>query len=205
MDPKKTALVLIGFQNDWFHEDGVLRSVVEEQARATNMVGNSISLIKNLKNTGVSVFSAPIRFQEGYPELVNPIGVLATVRESGAFLADTKGGSSIDEISAFGDQVTELSGRCGMNAFSNTALESELRARGIENIVLAGVVTSLCIDTTARIALDLGFNVHILTDCISGRTAVEHDIYCNDIFPMFCHMTTSQDLSDSFQGALAEA
>jgi nicotinamidase-related amidase len=195
MVPNKTALILIGYQNDWFHEDGILRPVIEEQARASEMVVHSVSLITHLENTGVLLFSVPIQFQEGYPEMVDPVGVLATVRDLGAFLAGTHGGRAIDEIAAFGDRITELSGHCGINAFSNTALDRELRAGGIEDVVLAGALTSICIDTTARTALDRGFQVHILTDCIAGRTAEEHEVYCNDIFPLFCHMTTSQELT----------
>lgn len=204
MDPKKTALVLIGFQNDWFHEDGILRPVIKEQAESTGMLPNTLELINQLQNTGVTIFSSPILFREGYPELVEPMGVLAMIKEVGAFQIGRKGSETIDALTGNQD-VIEIRGRRGLNAFSNTVLETELSARGIEDIVLAGVVTSLCLDSTARCALDLGFRVHILQDCISGRTELEHQLYCDEIFPMFCGMTDSKALVDNIYSAPARA
>jgi nicotinamidase-related amidase len=204
MDPKKTALVLIGFQNDWFHEDGILRPVIKEQAESTGMLPNTLELINQLQNTGVTIFSSPILFREGYPELVEPMGVLAMIKKVGAFQIGRKGSETIDALAGNQD-VIEIRGRRGLNAFSNTVLETELSARGIEDIVLAGVVTSLCLDSTARCALDLDFRVHILQDCISGRTDLEHQLYCDEIFPMFCGMTDSKALVEDLQNVPAQA
>jgi nicotinamidase-related amidase len=204
MDPKKTALVLIGFQNDWFHEDGILRPVIEEQTASTDMLRNTLELVNQLQNSGVTIFSSPIQFQEGYPELVEPMGVLAKIKEVGAFQVGREGADIIEGLTG-NQEIIQIPGRRGLNAFANTMLEDELRARGIEDIVLAGVVISLCVDSTARCALDLDFRVHILQDCISGRTDLEHQLYCDEIFPMFCGMTDSKALVEDLQNVPAQA
>ena len=204
MDPKKTALVLIGYQNDWFHKDGILRPVIEEQTASTDMLRNTLDLVQQLQDTGVTIFSSPILFKEGYPELVEPMGVLAKIKEVGAFQVGRQGAETIEGLAGY-QEIIQIPGRRGLNAFSNTVLEHELRARGIEDIVLAGVVISLCVDSTARCALDLDFRVHILQDCISGRTKLEHQLYCDEIFPMFCGMTDSKALVKDLQNVPAQA
>ena len=75
---KNKALILIGFQNDYFAENGILKSVVEESSKNSNIVENTISLIKQLKDT--LVVSTPIVFSKNYSELTNPIGILKTIR-----------------------------------------------------------------------------------------------------------------------------
>ena len=43
------------------------------------------------------------------------------------------------------------------NAFIETALEEELRARGIEELLVTGMMSSMCVDATVRAAADKGF------------------------------------------------
>ncbi|MAV54501.1 MAG: hypothetical protein CMJ28_00930 [Phycisphaerae bacterium] len=81
--------------------------------------------------------------------------------------------------------MVELPGKQGLCSFSNTGLDSLLKERGIKNVVIAGVVTSVCIDSTARVAADKGYNVTVLSDCTAGRSAFEQEFYCKEIFPIF--------------------
>ena len=69
-----------------------------------------------------------------------------------------------------------------------------LTERGIEHVILAGAVTSLCIDTAGREAMDLGFKVTILNDCIVGRTIFEQDYYLKEIMPLYSNVVDSIEL-----------
>ena len=55
------------------------------------------------------------------------------------------------------------------NAFAGTDLKARLDASGHRNIVLAGFMTHMCISSTARAALDLGFRVTIDADSCATR------------------------------------
>lgn len=54
--------------------------------------------------------------------------------------------------------------KTSLGAFNSTVLESTLRNLGIETLVITGVVTTACIETTARDAADRGFNVIVVDD-----------------------------------------
>ena len=84
-------------------------------------------------------------------------------------------------------------GKRGLNAFSNTDLNDELRARGIENVVLAGAVTSICIDSTGRAAHERNFNVTVLADVTASRTPFEQSFYCENVFPLYANVCTSDE------------
>ncbi len=58
----------------------------------------------------------------------------------------------------------------------------------ITDVVLAGVVTSICIDSTARAAFENGYKVYILSDCTAGRTDLEQSFYCETIFPLYAEV-----------------
>jgi nicotinamidase-related amidase len=194
MKPEKTALILIGYQNDYFSPDGILHSVIEESSRITGILANTLELVERLLSTQVLLVSTPIIFTPDYSELVEPVGILKTIKEVGAFKAGTKGSETIPELQRFGDRIIEIPGKRGLNAFSNTDLDRLLRDRGITDVVLAGTVTSICIDSTGRSAHERGFKVYILSDCTSARTNFEQDFYCEQIFPLYADVINHWEL-----------
>jgi len=193
MNKNKTALILIGFQNDYFAEDGILKSVVEESSKITGVLDNTISLLNNLEDD-VLVISTPIVFSENYSELKDPVGILKTITEVGAFKANTKGSQTIKEFDAFKHKIKEIPGKQGLNAFVNTTLEELLHENDISHVILAGTVCSICIDSTGRSAVEKGFSVTMLSDCISGRTVFEQKFYNENIFPLYAAVQSSKEL-----------
>lgn len=194
MTPEQTAIVLVGYQNDYFDKIGILRSVVEDNGNIDRVRDATLALIRAVEDTPVTIVSTPIQFTDDYSELIEPVGILQTIRECGAFRRDGPGGQIIPELEALGKRIEHLPGKRGLNAFSNTDLDRVLRNQGIHNIILAGVVTSVCIDSTGRSAHERGFGVTVLSDCTGGRTRYEQEFYCEEVFPLYAYVKTSADV-----------
>jgi nicotinamidase-related amidase len=62
---------------------------------------------------------------------------------------------------ADGEPVIE---KAAPNSFVGTGLEDELRSRGIDELVVAGMMSSMCVDATVRAAVDLGFDATVVHD-----------------------------------------
>jgi nicotinamidase-related amidase len=200
MEQEKTALLLIGFQNDYFLEDGILRGVVEESSKVTGILNNTLNLINELEDT--LIISTPIIFSKDYLELIEPVGILKTIKEVGAFKKGSSGSQTISQLAQFKDKIIEIPGKQGLNAFINTSLEAVLKENNITNLTFAGTVCSICIDSTGRSAFEKGFNVTMLSDCISGRTVFEQEFYCKDIFPLYANVVTSKELMIEYSKSL---
>jgi nicotinamidase-related amidase len=203
MDPKQTALILVGYQNDYFAADGVLRGVVEDSAEVDAVLRNTLALIKAARGTALSVIATPIVLAPDYRAMASPVGILNAMKDAGAFKQGTPGADTIPEIKAFGDRIDYVTGKVGFNAFAHTTLDELLRARGIRNVLVAGMVTSLCIDSTGRAAYERGLSVTILSDCCSARTRTEHQFYCQNIFPLYGRAATSTDVLRELLAAAA--
>jgi nicotinamidase-related amidase len=188
------AVILVGYQNDYFAKNGVLRGVVEEPGRVDEVLENSINLIRQLADTKALIISTPIVLESTYRALSNSSGILDKIKESGAFSIGTFGAENIPELEEFGDRITYVSGKVGFNAFSKTDLENTLTENGIKEVWVCGMVTSLCIDSTGRAAYERGYKVSIVEDCSSARTALEHDFYCQNVFPLYGSVIESKSL-----------
>lgn len=195
MDPRTTALVLVGYQNDYFAKDGILRPVIEVPNSVDEVLANTLALIAAVADTPMTIISTPIVLEPDYRALASPVGILNTIKESGAFKAGSTGADTIPELLAFGDRVLYVTGKVGFNAFSNTSLDRVLRERGIKDVLVAGMVTSLCIDSTGRAAYERGYNVTVLSDCTSARTAAEQSFFCGQIFPLYGAVADSLTLA----------
>jgi isochorismate hydrolase len=72
------------------------------------------------------------------------------------------------------DQQDLIVTKSRYSAFSGTDLEARLRSAGIERVVVAGVLTHLCCETTARDAFQRDFEVFIVSDATASRTEDLH-------------------------------
>ncbi|MEL6939343.1 MAG: cysteine hydrolase family protein [Cyanobacteria bacterium J06598_1] len=196
MNPQDTALLLIGFQNDYFSPDGILHGVIEASAKAVKTVENTARLLEQLVKTPLTIISTPIFFTADYEELVEPIGILKTIKDVGAFQKGKPGSETIEALSPFSEHILEVPGKRGFNAFINTNLAELLKSKGIKNLVIAGSVTSICIDSTGRSAHEQGYKVSILSDCTSARTTFEQQFYVEDVFPLYAETLTAAEMLD---------
>ena len=86
MHATETALVMIGYQNDYFAKDGILRGVVEEPGRVDEVLDNSLSLVKELLDKGATIVSTPIVLHADYRAMASPGGMRSTPSQTGARL-----------------------------------------------------------------------------------------------------------------------
>lgn len=194
MNPDTTALILVGYQNDYFAKDGILRGVVEDPHGVDRVLDNTLAFVRALAPTGATIIATPIILASDYRAMASPVGILNTMKEVGAFKEGATGAENIPELDEFGDRIVYVSGKVGFNAFSNTTLGDVLRDRGIENVLVCGMVTSLCIDSTGRAAYERGYNVTILSDCSSARTDTEHQFFCENVFPLYGRAASSTEV-----------
>ena len=81
-------------------------------------------------------------------------------------------------------------------AFSNTDLESQLKAKGVTQVVLAGVATGTGVEATARQAYEHGFHVTLAVDAMTDTRPEAHAYRLSHVFPRLGETGTTQDIID---------
>ena len=147
MKTNTTAVILTGMQNECFLPEGRLRPMFEGQVRTSNMLANTLAMLEAAAETDLQLLLVPTLFQPGYPELVEPVGVLAGIRDAGAFQQGDPGSEVLQEIRSMGDRVRVLAGNQG----------------GVQDAATAGVHA-----VTTSVAH--GFDVVLWLSCVWGMT-----------------------------------
>ncbi|ASG25024.1 isochorismatase family protein [Nitrospirillum viridazoti] len=81
-------------------------------------------------------------------------------------------------------------------AFATTDLEAQLKARGVTQVVVAGVATGTGVEATARQAYEAGFNVTLALDAMTDIRPEAHEYSIKNIFPRLGETGTSREIID---------
>lgn len=79
-------------------------------------------------------------------------------------------------------------------AFSSTDLEAQLRERGVTQVIIVGVSTSMGVEATARHAFALGFNVTLAVDAMADMNPAVHANSIANIFPRLGETGTTGEI-----------
>ena len=142
-----TALVIIDIQNDYF-PGGPMELEGAEAAAA-----NAARVLSGFRKEGIPVIH--VRH--------------LSLRPGATFFIPGTRGSEIHTLvrPVAGETVIEKN---FPNSFRNTPLREKLDGLGVKNLVVAGMMTHMCLDASVRHAADLGYKITLLGDACATRT-----------------------------------
>jgi ureidoacrylate peracid hydrolase len=113
-------------------------------------------------------------------------GVLAAEGTVGAEIDDDVVPPRDDEV-----QVTKRN----YDGFHETPLDTVLRSRGIESLVMAGVTTNVCVESTARHGYFLGYYIVLASDCAAAPDRAEHDAALRNVRLYFGKVADADEIA----------
>lgn len=168
-------------------------------------LGDSCLVLIDIQN---EYLAGPLALPDANSAIARATALLGRARESGAAIIHIahKGapGSLFDRSAERGAIVAPLAPRPGEiviekqlpNAFAGTELNAQLAATGRKELVLAGFMTHMCVSSTARAALDLGFRTTVDADSCATRDLP--DGKGGTIAARLIHDVALAELSDRF-------
>ncbi|WP_458686303.1 isochorismatase family protein [Nocardia tengchongensis] len=100
----------------------------------------------------------------------------------------------VDDLAGHPDDITVTKRTWG--AFYGTDLDLQLRRRGVTQIVLAGLTTSIGVESTARAAYEHGYHVTLATDAMADLDVEAHRNSIERIFPLLGETGRSAEIVD---------
>jgi nicotinamidase-related amidase len=182
-----TALVLTDPQNDFLSPDGVTWGVVGESVTENNTVENIETLLIVAKENDIPVFISPHyyyptdkgwKFEGPLEVLMHNIGMFD---RAGALNLEGFEGSGADWLELYKiyieDGKTVIASPHKVYGPENNDLMLQLRKRGIDKVILAGMSSNLCVESHLRELLERGFEVAVVKDATAAAIIPEGNGY----------------------------
>ena len=185
--PGRTALLITDPQNDFLSPDGVTWGVVGESVEENNTVENIETLLETAKATDTPVFISPHyyyptdhgwQFEGALEALMHNVGMFD--RKS-PLSVDGFEGSGADWLERYKpyiqDGETIVANPHKVYGPETNDLVLQLRKRGIDKVILAGMSANLCTESHLRELLEQGFEVAVVSDATAAAKVAEGNGY----------------------------
>ncbi len=187
IDPERTAIVITDPQNDFLSPDGVTWGVVGKSVTENNTVANIEALLKIAKKRNLPVFVSPHyyyptdkgwKFEGALEALMHKIGMFD---RKDALSLDGFEGSGADFLEIYKpyiqDGETVVTSPHKVYGPEANDLVLQLRKRGIDKVILAGMSANLCTESHLRELLEQGFEVAVVKDATAAAVVPDGDGY----------------------------
>lgn len=196
-DPQWASLLVVDVQNDFVSPQGSAAKRGEDVSAAQAVVPRLVRLIEEARRIALPIIYVKTTHSEwtDSPSWIyrkSQEKALTTCREG------SWGAEFYDGISPRPDERVVIKHR--YSAFINTDLNTVLKAKGIESVLVTGVATNVCVETTARDAYMFDYYVTLVEDCAAAYDARLHENTLENIRRNFGLVASSEEIVRTWQG-----
>ena len=186
----KTALLLLDLQNEMVAEKGKIGSAgLHKVVADRGVLQHAKAAADAARRAQLPIVFVRLGFRSDYSDALSVAPRIAKLKSHGAAVLGTWGTEFPAILSPQADDYI-VTKQC-VNPFYNTGLLNWLFHRGVQRVVIGGVVTNLVVESTARAADDAGLGVTVLEDCCAAPNPAWHQFAVDNTLPLFAEMSTS--------------
>ncbi|MEO7230298.1 MAG: isochorismatase family cysteine hydrolase [Candidatus Limnocylindrales bacterium] len=202
LDVRRSALVLLDYQNYGVHPDGYWSKASPGSAeRAAPAVERTTRALAAARAAGLTVIHVANAWREGHPDINPHTPWQADGKAAGRSTEGTWGVEFYEPLApANGELVVR---KRAVSGFAGTELDRLLLIHDISTLVIAGIVTNFAAEGTARDASDRGYRVVVLADCCESVSDEWHAFAITQILPLIARVVTADDFIRSLSPSLA--
>ncbi|AWB90350.1 cysteine hydrolase family protein [Salinibacterium hongtaonis] len=201
--PETAALIVVDVQNDFCHPDGVSARKGHDVSAAVEMVPRLETLIEEARAAGATVIFIQTTHDLTVDSRVwnTRMGDIDTPEYDPNCRTGTWGADFYVVAPKPGDLVVN---KHRYSAFAGTDLDMVLTTAGVKTIVLTGVATNVCVESTLRDGLFLEYNVALVPDCSAAYEPELHEGTIRNVQGMFGAVLDSDELISRWSPIPAE-
>lgn len=200
IDPSRTGVLIVDPQNDFLSEGGAVWDLVGNGVKETKVLENLVELREAARAAHVPVFYSPHYYTDEEYERwqhLNPIDELMFDRR---MFQEGSWGAEFHPDLAPDENTRVLAPHKGLSNFWTGDTSLQLRQRGIQTIILAGMSANLCVESHLRDATENGFDVIMVKDATTGPgPEATQAAYTNYGF-IASEITTTEEIANRLRG-----
>ena len=196
-DPRLAALLVVDVQNDFVSPEGSAGRRGEDVSASLAMVPRLVRLIDEGRRVGLTIVYIKTTHSEWTD---TPPWIYRNSQKSGLNTCreGSWGAEFYEGISPLPSERVVIKHR--YSAFINTDLNTVLKARGIQSVLVTGVATNVCVETTARDAYMFDYYVTMVEDCSAAYDAKLHMATLENMRRHFGLVASSDEVIETWEG-----
>lgn len=166
-----TALLFVDPYNDFLSDGGKVWPRIKSIAEEVGLIANLKAIDRAVRIAKLRVFYAPHRRWEtgDYEDWSHPNPTQVAIMKRHSFARGEWGGEWHPDFAPKpGDIVAKE--HWAQSGFANTDLDQQLRQRDVSHVIVVGLLANTCIESTARYAMELGYQVTLVRDATAAFT-----------------------------------
>jgi ureidoacrylate peracid hydrolase len=197
-----TALLVIDMQNGFCSDEGSVNRIGLPVARLRTAIAPCVQLVEAAHAVRVPVIYTRYVYRPDFADgglLVKEL--LPALRTERALIAGSWDAEIINELQPKeADFVIDKNRASGFYA---TGMEPILKGLGIENLVVCGVTTNCCVETTVRDASQRDYRTFVVSDAVAEFDDQRHQVALQSMGMLFADIVEVSDVLASWQGQVA--
>lgn len=191
VQPQNAALIVVDVQNDFCATGGWIDQLGEDVSQAQAMLPNLQKLIDQARGAGVLVVFVQAVYDERYHSVVYKEFVSRRFQTGLPCQSGTRGVEFYQVQPQPGDFLVQ---KHRYSAFANTDLDLILRSNGIQTLIMTGVATNGCVESTARDGFFQDYYIVVAEDCCASGNPAFHETALRILADRFGLVVTSKEI-----------
>ncbi len=172
-DPGCAALLVIDLQNAFCAATGSLAPDPETLVRYRSVIAQTALMVATARRRGVRVVYLRHVYRRGFPEAYATMPFLDRLRAGGALLHGTDDTQLVAPLDLQDGDI--LVDKSRFDGFQDTGLDGVLRAGGVRELIVAGVSTNVCVESSVRSGAERGYRMYVAADATAATTEELHE------------------------------
>lgn len=191
--PEVCAVIVVDLQNDFCHNDGVMAKQGRSCDMAQKAAHNTAAFLEEARKRKVRVI-----FIRNNHNQWNVSQAYLNRKDDDSPKPCEEGtwGEEFFVVSPLKTEAVVVKHR--YSAFIGTDLDVILRSKRIQTLIMTGVATGTCVESTARDGFMMDYNIVVLSDCTGARSPEVHNAALNALALSFGIVTTSKELLEAW-------
>ena len=194
---KKPALIVVDMQNAFLKEDGSLHRAGFNISLLQSVVQNVARVITVARRLDIPIVYSRHTFRKDFADAGSIIKIWPSLKETSALIEGSWDAQIVDEVRPLERDFAITKHR--FSAFYNTDLEIILRCLGIQTVILVGITTNVCVESTVRDAQSRDFEVVVVSDCTAAVNKNFHEASLENIEFAFGKVISMNELLKSME------
>ena len=190
---ERSALIVVDVQNGFCHENGSMSKLGKDVSMCVAVVEPCRRLVEAAHAVDITVIYTRIVYRADYSDRgVMPHAIRPALKENRACVIGTWDAEIVSELAP--EDRDYVFDKNRVSAFYNTGMETTLRSLDIRTVVVCGVTTSMCVESTVRDAGQRDYRTFVVADATGELDRARHDAALVSMGYMFAHVVSVDDV-----------